>query len=171
RRLVARLSPTRCDVSLCRSRIADQGRSRRSSPPASLCSRVELQCVPFSSDDSQTNPVGNPLQRSVPGSASVLPVPPGPGLMESTIVLPCLPPWVFPPSVAVWVDMSAPAIPHEVGPGIHPGPQLQSPRTSPRQHLGRRRWPSQYDRLREASLVCRRGHTTLKSAKTVQSSP
>src|SRR3954464_6654954 len=59
--------------------------------PAELKAQESEACplLKVSSADSRTNPVGNRLQRSVPGLASVLPGPPGPGSMESRVDAPC----------------------------------------------------------------------------------
>src|SRR4051812_15150606 len=117
------------------------------------------------------NRVGNRLQRSVPGSASVLPGPRGPGSMEWTVDELSPPPWVFPPSVAVRADMSVRPTPDEVVREIPPARSLQQTQTSPRQFPGLHHSPLPAGKLHEEFLVCKREHTTPKSAKTVQFSP
>src|SRR5262245_15308292 len=101
----------------------------------------------------------------------MLPVLPGPGSMEWTVDELSRLPWVFPPSVAVRVDMSVRPTPDEVVPEIPPAHWLQQTRTSPHPFPGLHHSPLPADRLREAFLVCKREHTTPKSAKTVRPSP
>src|SRR5262249_20754021 len=129
------------------------------------------QRVRSSSADSRTIPVESQLQRSVPKSASMLLGPPGLGSMRLKVDELCRLPWVFPPSGAVRVDMFVRPAPVEAVREIPQLLQLKLPQTLRRRSLELRRWPWSADKLRKASLVCKRGHTTPKSAKTVQPSP
>ncbi len=133
--------------------------------------QLKWQPALTSSAGSQTTRLESRPRRSVPGSASTLPGPPGPGSMESKADVLCLLPWEFPPSLPVGVDSSAAITPREVVREIPPAPRLRSPQTSLHQFPERRYCALPADRLPEGFPVCRRERTTPKSAKTIQPSP
>jgi hypothetical protein len=95
----------------------------------------------------------------------MLPVPPGPGSMEWTVDELSPLPWVFPPSVAVRVDMSVRPTPDEVVREIPPVRSLQQTQTSPRQFPELHHSPLPADTLRGESLVCKREQTTPKAPR------
>src|SRR5262252_6785645 len=125
----------------CRSRIADQNRSRRSCPPELLWIRAGWQRALTSSAGSQTTPVESPPRRSVPGSALTPPGPPGPGWMELKAGASCLHLSVFPPFVPAGVDTSVVPSPREADQETSPIRLLPLPQTSPRLFPELRRWP------------------------------